>query len=132
MPIVKLTAAGSKPVQRWTAYDILQYYSNKLWFTYGVELRIPNAAAQRAFNGRVLGFQRKLKLSNQQYQKFIDDVFTMLFNDRNFSPSFGSIVSEQVYHLVVMIRNHGDCDRTDLYQHTDLAQPIGSTPHHVG
>ena len=131
MPTLRMTASGSKSVQTWTTFDILNYYSAKLLFQYGFELRVPNQAARAAFLGRVKTFQHKLHLSNQQYKDFIDDVFKLLFTNRRFTPSFGAIISERVYHLVSALRNGCAADTSFIYNQPDLANPAPESHAHA-
>ncbi len=101
MPIIKVSPFHTiyKDTQDWTNRDFLFYFSNKLKKMTGKELNIP-PVAWPGFLGRMKGFRAKLSISNQAYKDFIDNVFSELFEAKDYVPAFGSIVSERVFNIL--------------------------------
>jgi len=88
-----------KDLPNWTNREFLFYFSNKLKEFTGKELNIP-PVAWVGFLGRMKGFRSKLGIANQEYKDLIDNVFSKLFEGKNYVPAFGAIVSEKVFHVL--------------------------------
>lgn len=100
--IVQFKAKPTPPliIERWSNKDFLFYFSQKLEEMTGVGLDIP-PVAWSGFLGRMKGFRDKLIISNIKYKEFIDCVFKNFFSRDSYTPSFGAIVSEKVYNIVL-------------------------------
>lgn len=88
-----------KDIEKWSSRDFLLYFSRLMDKHYAQPLSIPSVA-WRGFMARVKGFKEKLNLSNIEYKTFIDTVFDDFFKQDNYTPSFGTIVSEKVYGIM--------------------------------
>lgn len=101
MPIIKVSPGHIiyRDVKNWSNKDFLFYFSNKLKESTGKELNIP-PVAWPGFLGRMKGFRAKLSITNFVYKDFIDNVFSQLFEAKNYVPAFGSIVSERVFNIL--------------------------------
>lgn len=88
----------TKEISKWTSKDFLIYFSTKYKESTHQGFNIPNEAWVPMMS-RIKNFKSKLKLSNEDYKKFLDTVFSKFFKQRGFVPSFGAIISEKVYYL---------------------------------
>lgn len=103
---ITTTVSEAKPLEQWSNVDFLKYFSDRLKvFNNNRGLTIP-PTAWGAFVGRIKGFRLKLQLSAVAYKYFIDTVFDDFFTQDGYIPTFGTIVSEKVYHALVSSQNH--------------------------
>lgn len=107
-PIVNISVEQKqKEVQQWSNVDFLKYFSERLKpFNEQKGLTIP-PKAWGAFVGRIKGFRAALKVSPQMYKRFIDIVFDDFFVQDGYIPTFGTIVSEKVYNILMTSSTHG-------------------------
>ena len=106
--IVKISQSFSslaqyKPLQTWTNKDFLLYFSLKYKQLTNKNFFIP-PQGWIGFLSRIKGFRTKLNLDNYSYKNFIDNIFSYFFNQPDYIPSFGAIVSEKVYNCVELLK----------------------------
>lgn len=102
----------NKPIESWSNRDFLMYFSKKMEEKYSNPLKVP-PEAWGAYLGRIKGFRGKLNLDNYRYKEFIDRIFGDFFSRPDYSPAFGAIVSEKVYHIVIRLSNVVSNEHTD-------------------
>ena len=142
MPIIKINPSNipikifskgqEKPFDKWSNRDFLFYFSLQYHNLTESPYKIPGEAWIGMLS-RIKGFRQKLNLDNEQYKKFIDDVFDKFFIKDNYVPSFGSIVSEKVFYTIKKINslNIESCTnneftklRDQLYSNNDLFKKL--------
>ena len=142
MPIIKINTSNiptkifskgqEKLLDKWSNRDFLFYFS----LHYNNLTESPYKIPKEAWVGmlsRIKGFRQKLNLDNEQYKKYIDDVFSKFFIKDDYIPNFGSIVSEKVFYVVEKLNklNIDACTndeftrlRNQLYSNNELFKKL--------
>lgn len=95
-------AGHQKPIEKWSVLDFVKYFSTLLIFHEYPPLKIPNVA-WRAYGGRTRQFLDSTKISNAQYKRYLEFLFSPELRDAHFVPTFSSAVSKRSYFRVAKL-----------------------------
>jgi len=102
-----------KSLQNWNSKDFLIYFSQQYGDLTGHTFYIPSQG-WGPLMARIKGFKEKLKLSNEDYKLFIDNVFKVFFTQKDYVPTFGAITSEKVFFVVKNLKIEVSCTNEDF------------------
>lgn len=90
---------NTKPIEKWSSKDFMQYYNKQYNNLTGSYINIP-PPAWPALLGRIKNFLIKNNIGNVDYKHFIDKVFDVFYKRMRREPAFGTIVSDKIYFIL--------------------------------